>query len=487
MSGNVQPVPPRYRWLNRLSVALLLFIVALIVVRQVTLVIVQRRLDKAIADIRAKGEPILAEDLVVKPLANDQNIAYFVDRACQDWPRVNGQLISQTDWFNEPDKHPDPVTDDAAYLASCEPALEHLRKAMTLTQSQTIKQWTRPLLNIMLPKLGQYRQLANAMKDATARMMRIGDQAGALNMLTEMGPLVRMFDPSESFLIHHLVKVSIAALRNQQIENVLPQVLVDKACAVQLKALSANLETPEYWRHSLREAMVKERAMGVDVFRLIQDNKSSVSQALGMQINPVLLTVGRPLVIHDEVSYIRAMTMYVDLVTMDKGPTRDKLVEALRFENEDLQHHPYDRTISCIVMPALDAVILRNAGKIVANTEMTRVAIAMKLYTHDHGDWPATLDALVPDYLDAVPSDPMANDVRPITYKVIKDKTDGQPLTEPIRFLYSVGTNEIDEGGKVHSSEFDSSQSWSDEGDKPFWLTPRPTPSEAQDAGIVLP
>lgn len=67
--------------------------------------------------------------------------------------------------------------------------------------------------------------------------------------------------------------------------------------------------------------------------------------------------------------------------------------------------------------------------------DATLVAIALELYHRKNGGYPPTLDALVPQYLPAVPPDRF--DGKPIKYKLL----DGKPL------LYSVGVNRTDDGG----------------------------------------
>jgi hypothetical protein len=69
--------------------------------------------------------------------------------------------------------------------------------------------------------------------------------------------------------------------------------------------------------------------------------------------------------------------------------------------------------------------------------DATLTAIALELYRRDHGDWPATLDQLVPELLPAVPLDRF--DGRPLKYTLI----DGKPL------LYSVGVDRDDDGGRL--------------------------------------
>jgi hypothetical protein len=64
------------------------------------------------------------------------------------------------------------------------------------------------------------------------------------------------------------------------------------------------------------------------------------------------------------------------------------------------------------------------------------VAIGLELYRRRTGYWPASLEALVPDLIPAVPPDRF--DGRPLRYRLI----DGRPL------VYSVGSDRDDDEGR---------------------------------------
>jgi hypothetical protein len=74
----------------------------------------------------------------------------------------------------------------------------------------------------------------------------------------------------------------------------------------------------------------------------------------------------------------------------------------------------------------------------VANRRLAATALAVMLYRADHGGaFPQTLDDLVPQYLPAVPVDPLA--VRGATIGYVADGE--RPR------IYSVGDNGVDNGG----------------------------------------
>lgn len=66
-----------------------------------------------------------------------------------------------------------------------------------------------------------------------------------------------------------------------------------------------------------------------------------------------------------------------------------------------------------IMMPALDRSI-EVATRINAAIQATNTILAMAQYRLDHANWPETLDQLIPDYLDAIPMNPVTGD--PLEY-----------------------------------------------------------------------
>jgi hypothetical protein len=88
----------------------------------------------------------------------------------------------------------------------------------------------------------------------------------------------------------------------------------------------------------------------------------------------------------------------------------------------------------CITVPTGDEINERHAI-FRASMELLRVRIALERFRFESGDWPADLAELVPDFLPAVPADPM----------------DGKPLrySRQSGVIYSVGTNFIDQKGEA--------------------------------------
>jgi hypothetical protein len=90
------------------------------------------------------------------------------------------------------------------------------------------------------------------------------------------------------------------------------------------------------------------------------------------------------------------------------------------------------KILVALLVPAVNAVLhaeCRNEASLAA----TRLVVACRRFEIDHGEPPATLGALVPKYLDAVPRDPY--DGKPFRYD--RERA----------IVYSVGKDLIDSGG----------------------------------------
>jgi len=101
--------------------------------------------------------------------------------------------------------------------------------------------------------------------------------------------------------------------------------------------------------------------------------------------------------------------------------------------------------------------------------QMTETAIALKRYQLRHGSYPADLDLLVPEFMPAVPLDPV--DGQPLRYRRNADGT---------FLLYSVGENGKDDGGdpSLENGVQSSSYYWQ----SPHtldWVWPQPATPEA--------
>lgn len=97
--------------------------------------------------------------------------------------------------------------------------------------------------------------------------------------------------------------------------------------------------------------------------------------------------------------------------------------------------------------------LLVQASIVIANAELTRLALLMELHWLEHGDYPKTLDEIVMPDGETMPSDPF--DGKPYRYEKLADGYK----------LWSVGRNCVDDGGVPNDGK-----PW--DGDITFWIGP---------------
>jgi hypothetical protein len=106
-------------------------------------------------------------------------------------------------------------------------------------------------------------------------------------------------------------------------------------------------------------------------------------------------------------------------------------------ELENMRNHPSPYTfLACIAVPNT-AKAWRTTAYYQTMVNEAQIACALERYRLAHGEYPETLDALVPQYIQIIPHDLIGG--QPLHYRRTND---GKFL------LYSIGRNETDDGGQ---------------------------------------
>jgi len=209
-----------------------------------------------------------------------------------------------------------------------------------------------------------------------------------------------------------------------------------------LRALMAELEGRE-GSYGLVRPFILEIAVGLDAFDRVSRDPSYIGDLGSSDPRaerfrrpwPVdaLLDFGIKLVWvepADRYHYLRIMNDYIKAA--QKGFPEKLEFRAPEFEGR-WREAPF-KVMTRMLTPALSKMYLQQAG-LTTRVRLARCVIALTLYHIDHGVYPESLTALVPDYLDELQMDPF----------------DGKPLRYERRdsgfAVYSVGQNTTDEGG----------------------------------------
>jgi len=120
------------------------------------------------------------------------------------------------------------------------------------------------------------------------------------------------------------------------------------------------------------------------------------------------------------------------------APYPRRLQQGVRAAEAHMASIPKRRVV-CRGYASSVAWFFRKRRRHVAGLEAARMALAALRHRAKHGGLPATLQDLVPDFVDSVPLDPF--DGKPLRYRKTKDGF----------VIYAIGENAKDDGGKTES------------------------------------
>ncbi len=123
-----------------------------------------------------------------------------------------------------------------------------------------------------------------------------------------------------------------------------------------------------------------------------------------------------------------------------------------KIKSEMTKFHPY-RVLAAVLFPAIGKAMQRSAHA-QSEVDQIRIACGVEQYRIQHGKLPADLAALTPEYLEALPKDPVSG----ADYNYVVEN--GTSFA-----IYSFGADGGDDGGKVVFDKRDTNRLNYDEGD----------------------
>ncbi len=404
-------------------------------------------LNRQVAAYRAAGEPIEAQDFVVKGVRDDDNAAL-------DLRDAGRAIIETSEAMKKYDKlEPDlpllPKEIDAikAVLAENKDALESLDAAMTKNGVDWQIPMTSPAIRILLPDLSGQRRLANL---ASHRAMLEHQQGNDVATLRDLERILFIADAVEHqpALVSHLVAVGCRALAIDDVRQMSPSLKIGDGGngaipPAKLRQFIDRLLDDRADRDGQIRALLCERMMELDCARLLAAGKLSLSSisggggatpaqaALGMALRPMAMGDGL-LMIRFTTAMKQAFERSNDFPTFSK--TRPEYPP-------EVMNNSWRHVLARMLLPSFDRSI-ETSFRICASRRLSATALAVRWYRVGHaGKPPASLDELVPTYLPAVPLDPFS-ERRPLQYSPRPD--------DPI--LYSNGENCQDDGGSEEAT-----------------------------------
>lgn len=349
------------------------------------------------------------------------------------WPKAQDQqlydLAKDTNW------------DDVlagTVLASNREALVGWDAAVKLPDFQIPEIST---LNDMLPYLPGWKQLALLAEVRENVLLHNGQDTDAFDQILNHVRLGRRMQNSRGVLIVYLVGTAVHNMGLNQLQHwagkthLSPEQL--KGYILQLKPQPGDAAT------AFANAIRVEHQMQINTLVALRDGRMTNSVSGGYQ--PHLWSVW-PLFSFSQTKALFAQGA-LKLVKAAPYPYREANITEMESQpgrtSMFLSGNWTGQILYYMMMPALANSLERKSRNDV-QLQATRTILALRAYQLTHGNLPADLKALMPEFLDAVPLDDF----------------DGQPLRYSAgkKIVYSVGKNLKDDGGDDRTLPADSSQ-----------------------------
>lgn len=444
-------LPPRYRWLKRLAAGLGVFFALVVVLRIWWGYEAHRRLQAEIDRIQAAGEPIFPKDFDPTDVLPDSDNAAVALREAMDKLTTTAEfdgILKNDAALSE--LTPEQWQEIARFAQTNAEALASVNRARSMSGYDWGIRFRTPAIKVLQPHLAPLRKLAKTLRCTAAYYHRTGEDDRAIGVIRDA---LRLAETSVEppTVISYLVGIYCYKKTASAIEFCAHDLAIGKRPGVErmgIEALVAELLDESEIQQGLLRAMYGERALELDCARLIVAGRVSPTAVFGggnvWVIDVCLGTVCRPLLELDGTRMLEHMEDIILAISEPNWLAASRIVapREIALERSKDALDMLKKPISWYFLTPLARSLALHYGTL-AERRMAAIALAMRLYELDHGRRPGELAQLVPDYLSAVPLDPMAGDGRVISYL-----PDADP---PI--LYSIGDDGVDDGGAV---EFDA-------------------------------
>ena len=386
------------------------------------------------------------------PDDGDWTIGIKTDLAA--WQRYYRDLSARTNLFAVPAQPDSPATDVLLALSKYDSTVQELREAARLPYSRFPLTYDNddPAM-ILLPHLASLKRCSRFLQLRASAELQNGQSDRAL---ADVKLCLRLVESvrTEPLLISHLVRIAMAQIAIQPIYEGIAGHRWSDAQLAELSSELAKLDFLADYRFSMRGDM---EFIGVGELDYLERTR---------KISPLLnvLNGGAANGLHG--------TRSLDLVCwlLPAGWFRQNQVSLCRFWVErglplaDLDHrtvspsaaqrayadidqaidHPTPYNVwQCVFLPMMKRffdgyVFVKKYAHAQSLVDMTRVACTLERFKLATGQYPETVDAVAPRFIEKRPHDLIGG--KPLHYRRTPSDT---------FVLYSVGWNETDDGGQV--------------------------------------
>jgi hypothetical protein len=488
-----EPYPPRRWWLKRIAIASGVFTAAFITLFAAWHYYADQRLQAAIDKIKAAGEPLFPADFNTPPIPDEDNAVVLLEQA-GEMILANEELLSL-----RLDGCFAFVGSDDEFISSCGILVETYGEALDLVRqarNRPLARWPTkaqsPLLDFEICNLAAQRSIAKLLSIRIRWLVLHSQHAEAARSIGDILTVAAVVDHHLS-LLGHLVALSIEEFGLRAIEDnggrladrgTLPREHLETSLQDEIRHLIRQLLSEDRLKARFFYALQFERAFQFDLLQeairmKVSLNGVAIDESSSWKYRwPLTHLLTEPPLQFVAADFIDYSIQCLPASQASTQPEHDTILAAVRKPTRLAR--PQDSAIwiqgsmASMVAPSFHRARLLHY-RLLSRRQLAATALAIRLHELDHGHRPVTLDELVPDYLPAVPVDPMSSN------GVIQYLPDAEHPR-----LYSIGPDGIDDGGEyVYRSEGRINY---DVADIPFFLDGQPPPpGEASEAAPVKP
>jgi len=427
--------------LSRIGVVLLIVVAVVLVVRAVLNFTEGRALARALAELKAKGIPLTAQELA--PPCPDEDNGARLWRAFEITVTIPGRRTGVPPRLTPRDKEVRGLISRAwtdftagkplapADRVALKDVILQNEKPLELVAEMGDKPCflyrdpSQSLVESLLPDPLQMIQTTKLLFFSSLFSAEDGDVSGAITKLVtglKFTPLMA----GEGTLIAFLVSLADTRILSQALGEVCRGKALEDADLIRL----ISMQDPSPWRERLAAAFRGERVLFIEATEGDFKDLGSFFEGSSWWKNLGLWII-RPLLKKD---MRRALPSFELLEAQAKVPYYQSR-DVLRARDRQLKERPWYAFLSKMMISDSESAFMKEA-MIEAIMLTSRAGLACRLYRSRNGSYPETLDALVPGILAEVPIDPFTG--KPLVYR-----REGEGF-----IVYSLGSNQTDDGGR---------------------------------------
>lgn len=428
---------PRFLRRHRGLTAFLLLLLLMLLLRLGWGWQADRQLRAMKADLRRQGHAVEMSDVVIPKVADAQNPLLIYSRApiMTDSPRSSSMQYPSYPPYGKSWEAMAEAS-EKAHAAT----FSSIRGARSFPQAQIRSEFT--IASIMtFGGFNRLRDLANHVVDGAEYQHLHGNEAEAIERLLDALHIAKAMR-SDPTLISQLVAVGLDSQACAGVGHVAPAVRIDAAGAggaatpAQIRKLIDVLLDDEELHRAMRDTIEAERTVGLEILR------SEGERTWAM----------RPAAVRGQVRVLEDFEVNVRIAAADNaaeakraaagyGPREQRASDDPFLAAGRRDHAPrYSRWFESGPRSLLRAI--EQKFRALGERRAAAVILELQLYHADHNAWPDKLQALVPDYLPKLPTDPFYDDGRSIGYVVRKgDRPDG--ADRPMVYFDAGSTDDV--------------------------------------------